>query len=1071
MQWNVFRSSIVYLIDQKNQCQFIQTILTKRSGSNIYWLNAFLVVALGCTAASGQGSFLDQAPDSNADSITYIVGADTLKLQRVYSLNYPAYTPALDTSKRNAAFVLTPEPAKNGLDAAGSISRGIQVSSNSSVSLQSSMFLKIKGNLSDNYTVEGVLTDKTSPLQPIGNTRRLNDFERVLIQINGPALNAAIGDVDLKLNHGKFGKVDRSMEGISVQAKSQNGELLGALGFSYGKNHLLQLQGKDGKQGPYRLSGKNGEKFIILLGGSEKVKLDDKLLIRGEEDDYIIDYNAAEIYFTQKHILSAISRISVEFEYVPDIYLASYSFGKQLISGEVSLGDRRNSPFFISAAWQDIRDDKNNPLGSIEPDQLEQIFGPLGTNTNTTELSTVVLDTLNGSYDQDSSGILIYQGDGLGDYVVEFSFVGLDRGAYRKEINAPVPYFVYDPDFGEYLPVNQYIAPQSLSIFSLSGHAQKASLEANFDVGISQDNKNLYSQAEEHSAKMAWDIDIGVNRPKFEIRWGDRQIETGYTSHDALESLEYYRKWHLSSRLDESEHLSYGQLRIGQQNTKYLKTSVSKMERSGSQVGQQVQIESGSDQTKPLFAEYIAVLSNLDSSLSQGHDFKTSYRRGRVTTGVSINLEDGSSAVIHASNDHLESGINTTFEYSEHQKVMISYVQRRDYRFSQASGSLLNSDNFEKWSDRRQDWIADYRFDNILNSKGLLSMKYREHRSAGGTVNLYYLGQAQVSGQALDNRFTFQEKFLLDEEHIPKFDYHYIEVDTGYGEFSFDPAIQDYIPLSGGRFIRQRLYSDREEQVRKFENKSRLEYTSGGFGNLDQVAFRSSLGHEFRLKQEIQSKQDIQSQSMLSLILDMQTGRTRNVTQFGYSGKSNQNSSTLYNYGAEENEFTSHALDGNFIWNNSHQSEIGVVFESRQRALEYNLLAKEHWVSTRPFINHIIKISTQQKLEIDATYSMVNDKQLDKKYSESLLNLNQGLRIKRRGRIDQKISLSKVVADVQSIPYSVFSGRQPGDNWKYSVNGRYTFSSMFQVSMNYSIQKRGDNQNEQYLRLEGRTHF
>jgi len=73
--------------------------------------------------------------------------------------------------------------------------------------------------------------------------------------------------------------------------------------------------------------------------------------------------------------------------------------------------------------------------------------------------------------------------------------------------------------------------------------------------------------------------------------------------------------------------------------------------------------------------------------------------------------------------------------------------------------------------------------------------------------------------------------------------------------------------------------------------------------------------------------------------------------------------------------------------------------------------------------------------------------------------------------VDQQLSLSAIQADVQAIPYSVFSGRQPGDNWKYSINGRYTFSSMFQVSMNYSIQKRGNNASEQYLRVEGRSHF
>ncbi|MBC8375965.1 MAG: hypothetical protein H8E26_07945 [FCB group bacterium] len=1039
--------------------------IINNSGRNIYWLITFLFFSLGCSF----GSTL--APEARTDSILYIFGSDTLKFKRVFSLSYPEYTPALDTSKNDVTAPHVLQPAESGLDAVGSITRGIQVSSNSSVSLQSSMYLKIKGNLSEDYTVQGVLTDKTSPLQPIGNTRRLNDFERVMIQINGPALSASIGDIDLRLNSGKYGKVDRYIEGISVQTKSHRGGLHGALGFSYGNYHLLQIQGKNGKQGPYRLSGKDGEKFIIVLAGSEKVKLNDERLIRGENDDYIIDYNAAEIHFTQNHILSANSRISVEFEYVPDIYLASYSFGKQLISGEVSLGSRSDSPLFISAAWQDIRDAQNNPLGNIEEAQLQQIFGDLGANTNTTELSTVVLDTLNGSYDQDSSGILVYRGDQLGDYTVDFSFVGLERGQYRKEQNAVAPFYVYDPELGEYLPAQQYIAPQSLSIFSLSGHAHKSGLDANFDVGISQNTKNLYASMAKQSQQIAWDIDLGINRPHLELRLGDKQIETGYVSHDAIESLEYYRRWHLNARLDEAEHLSYGHLRLGQRNTHYLKTSVSQMERSGLLVGQQVQIESKSDPKAPLRAEYSAVLTNLDSSLGQNHAFKSRYVRGKFTSGVSLNLEDGSSSLLHASNDHLESGISTSYAYSVHQQLGLSYNRRMDYRFSESNTSFLTPENIENWDDLRQDWIADYKFGNILGSKGLLNMKYREHSSDSGAVKRYYLGKFQMSGNALDNRFKFQENFILDEEHIPKYDYHYIEVDTGYGDFSFDPAIQDYIPLHGGRFVRQRLYSDREEQVRKYDNKSRVEYTSPGFGKMDRVAFKSRLGYETRLKEEVQSQTRIQSQEMLSMNLDVQTGQSTKLTSLGYSGKSNRNNSTLYNYGAEENKFVSHGLDGDFVWNTRHHSKLGVMFESRERDLEYNALAQEQWVSTRPFFNHLIKFSTQQKLEMDIKYSMVTDKHLDKAYSEALLHLGHSLRIKRRGRVDQQLALSNIQADVNAIPYSVFSGRQPGDNWKYSVNGRYTFSSMFQVSMNYSIQKRGDNHNEQYLRLEGRTHF
>ena len=1006
---------------------------------------------------------------AKSDTITYIVGNDTLKLKRLYSIEYPEYSSIRDTVKPDMLHESSTKTEEHGLDAVGSITRGIQVSSNSSVSLQSSMYLKIKGNLSDQYTVQGVLTDKTSPLQPIGNTRRLNDFERVMVRIDGPALNASIGDIDLQLKNGKFGQVNRSIEGISIQTNSSMGSLKGALGFSYGKYHLLQIQGKDGKQGPYRLSGSNGERFIIILAGSEKIKLNDHLLVRGEDDDYIIDYNAAEIHFTQSHILSANSRISVEFEYVPDIYLASYSFGKQLISGEVALGNRTDSPFFISASWQDIRDDQNNPLGNVEADQLQDIFGDLSASNATSEISGIVPDSTNGNYDMDDSGILIYMGDQLGHFTVDFNFVGLDRGQYRKELAADGQFYVLDEDNGEYLPTQQFVAPQALSIFSLSGHARTGGLVANFDIGLSQDTKNLYATSPSGVQKLAWDINTGFTRPNYEFRWGDKYFESGYVSHDALESLEYYRRWHLKARIAEEERLRYGHIRLGQQN--YLKTSISQMKRSDVLVGQQVQVEGKSALSAPLVANYSAIFTNLDSTLSQQHNFEAVYNRKKISTGFNFDLEDGSASTFYATNDHLTTGLEASYIHSEKHKFVIQYDRRLDYRLFQSNQTILSSQNIKKWSDQRQDWVTEYHFSDFLNSQGQLNMKYREHQSDSGAVKKYYLGNFQLNGKALEGKLKFQEHYLLDEEHIPKYDYHYIEVDTGYGDYSFDPAIQDYIPLHGGRFIRQRIFSDREEQVRKYDNKTRLEYASENYGKMNEIAFKSRFGYESKLKQEIQSNTTIQNQSLLSMNFDIQTGQSISFTKIAYAGKSTRNSSTLYNYGTEENEYLSHGAEADFLWNPSNQSKLGVVFESRERQLEYNPLAHEHWVSSRPYLNHVIKMSAQQKLKLEFKYSMVTDNQIDKDYAELFVYANHSLRIKRRGRIDQQLSLSDVQADVQVIPYSVFSGRQPGNNWKYSANSRYTFSSMFQISMNYSIQKRGGNNSEQYLRLEGRSHF
>ena len=87
--------------------------IINNSGRNIYWLITFLFFSLGCSF----GSTL--APEARTDSILYIFGSDTLKFKRVFSLSYPEYTPALDTSKNDVTAPHVLQPAESGLDLAG----------------------------------------------------------------------------------------------------------------------------------------------------------------------------------------------------------------------------------------------------------------------------------------------------------------------------------------------------------------------------------------------------------------------------------------------------------------------------------------------------------------------------------------------------------------------------------------------------------------------------------------------------------------------------------------------------------------------------------------------------------------------------------------------------------------------------------------------------------------------------------------------------------------------------------------------------------------------------------------
>ncbi len=268
------------------------------------------------------------------------------------------------------------------LNKSGSISRGITFGNNQNLNVNSSLNLQLAGKLSNNVNVLVAATDDNLPIQPEGNTAQLQDFDKVFVKLYDKHTSLVAGDYEIASPDGYFMRFYEKSEGglfttsfITKPNKDTNkaGVMRITLAGGIAKGNYAEntIQAIDGNMGPYRLTGAHGETFIVILSGTEKVYVDGQLLQRGQNNDYTIDYNAAQVTFTPKRLITASSQIIIDFQYT------DLTYERSLIHAATEYHQDKITLRFNLYSEQDA---KNQQLTQTLTPAQEQFLASLGNN-------------------------------------------------------------------------------------------------------------------------------------------------------------------------------------------------------------------------------------------------------------------------------------------------------------------------------------------------------------------------------------------------------------------------------------------------------------------------------------------------------------------------------------------------------------------------------------------------------------------------------------------------------------------------------------------------------------------
>ncbi len=690
----------------------------------------------------------------------------------------------------------------DGLNTSGSISRGISVGNNQNSVLNSELDLQLSGKISDNITIRASLQDSNIPLQEGGYSQKLNEFDQVFIELFSKNWLLRAGDVNLENRTSYFGKFTKKVQGIygtgTIKRDSSETTLFASAALVKGQYAKSEFKGLEGNQGPYKLIGENGELYVLIISGSETVFINGLPQKRGENNDYVIDYNSGEINFNATKPITSEMRITVEYQYSDQNYSRIIAY---------TGGSHSEKKFNLDAHVYSENDAKNRPLQQSLTEEQIDILENAGNNTNLMIAPSAIPETYSENrilYKKENINgkeIFVFSTEPTEElYQVSFTLIGENRGNYILiDSNAISNIFEYIPPNngvpqGNYEPIIKLKAPTKIQMAVVdTDYMPNDKTKLEFELAVSKNDLNLFSSKDdENNNGFASKIRVERDIIKKDSAWnisafidGD-YVGKNFKTIERLYQIEFNRDWNLENPLGNQNILSSG-IELNHHNKGMVNYVFEHLEYYKNYNGNRHILNSN------LALKNLLINTRFSYLKSNSENNNTSF--ARLYTNILYKLKNGWIGAKTGFEDNKLEDKTTKLLTAESQKFnayeaftgvgdSTNIYLEIGYKY-RVNDSLKNGE-LERVNNSNTYYLKS-RLINTLNTKLNLFANYRELKNRDSLAD----NEKSLNGRILYNQgifnklVNFNSVFEINSGVVPQQDFTFVEVDEGQGYYTW----------------------------------------------------------------------------------------------------------------------------------------------------------------------------------------------------------------------------------------------------------------------------------------------